>query len=173
MANVIARVEQSERIDGGQIHVERSYFDFAALVTQVVRAHSVHDRVVIESAMPQMLLSDLRLLQHVFENLLDNAVKYSAKDTEVRVTVAAQAVDDQPGVVVLISNVIGDAGAPDPDRVFTKYYRAKGAHRKPGSGLGLFLAARWVAALGGSVDFSVFGEVEGPQTATFSVWVPR
>jgi two-component system, sensor histidine kinase LadS len=173
MANVIARVEQSERIDGGQIHVEKSYFDFVTLVTQVVRTHSVHERVVIESAAPQMLLSDRQLLQHVFENLLDNAAKYSVKGSEVRVEVSDQAVDGRSGVVVLVSNVIGDAGAPDPDRVFTKYYRAKGAHRKPGSGLGLFLVARWVAALGGSVDFSVFGEVEGPQTATFSVWVPR
>jgi len=173
MANVIARVEQSERIDGGQIHVEQSYFDLEALVTQVVRAHSVHDRVVIESAGPQMLLSDLRLMQHVLENLLDNAAKYSAKDTEVRVEVAAQDVDDRSCVVVRVSNVIGDAGTPDPDRVFTKYYRAKGAHRKPGSGLGLFLVARWVAALGGTVDFSVSGEVEDLRTATFSVCVPR
>jgi two-component system, sensor histidine kinase LadS len=173
MANVIARVEQSERIDGGQIHIEQSYFDLAALVAQVVQGHGVHDRVSIESAGPQMLLSDLRLMQHVLENLLDNAAKYSAKDTEVQVEVAAQDVDDRSGVIVRVSNVIGDAGTPDPDRVFTKYYRAKGAHRKPGSGLGLFLVARWVAALGGTVDLTVFGKDEDLQTATFSVWVPR
>jgi signal transduction histidine kinase len=87
--------------------------------------------------------------------------------------VSAEVLDGQAGVVVQVSNQIGDAGAPDPDRVFTKYYRSKRAHRKPGSGLGLFLVARWVQALGGKVEFGVSQTTAGAQTITFSVWVPR
>ncbi|WP_109670816.1 ATP-binding protein [Roseicyclus mahoneyensis] len=173
MANVIARVEQSERIDGGQIHVEQSYFDMAALVAQVVQSHALNGRVFIENSGAQMILTDPRLMQHVFENLLDNATKYSAKDTVVRVEVSGAALGDRVGVVVRVSNVIGDVGAPDPNLVFTKYYRSKRAHRNPGSGLGLFLVDRWVTALGGIVDFLVSGEIEGMQTATFSVWLPQ
>jgi signal transduction histidine kinase len=173
MADVLARVEQSERFDGGQIQVERSQFDLAALVAQVVQAHSVRDRVSFADPGPELVRSDPRMMQHVLENLLDNAAKYSAKDTEVHVDVLATNADGQAGVVVRVSNVVGDAGVPDPDRVFRKYYRSNGAHRKPGSGLGLFLVARWVAALGGKVDFGVSGTTADAQEAIFSVWIPR
>lgn len=173
MADVIARVEQNERIDGGQVHVERSHFDLTELVFQVTQARGVYSRVSIESLGPQIVQSDPQLMQLVIKNLLDNAAKYSGKETEVLVEVAAEAVDDRAGVVVRVSNVVGDAGAPDPDRVFTKYYRSKRAHRKPGSGLGLFLVARWVAALSGTVSFSVSDNTPGAaQMVTFSVWVP-
>jgi len=173
MADVIARVEQSERIDGGQIHVERSQFDLTAIVAQVVQSHRERDRVSFEYPGSYMVASDPGLMLHVLENLLENALKYSAKDTEVRVAVSAEIADGHAGVVIRVSNQIGDAGAPDPDRVFTKYYRSKRAHRKPGSGLGLFLVARWVQALGGKVEFGVSETTAGAQTVTFSVWVQR
>jgi signal transduction histidine kinase len=173
MADVIARVEQSERIDGGQIHVERSQFDLTAMVAQVVQSHSERGRVSFDDPGSHRVASDPGLMVHVLENLLDNALKYGAKGTEVGVAVSAEVLDGQAGVVVRVSNQIGDAGAPDPDRVFTKYYRSKRAHRKPGSGLGLFLVARWVQALGGKVEFGLSQTTAGAQTITFSLWVPR
>lgn len=172
MANIIDRVEQSERVEVNQIHIEQSNFDLAALITKIVKEHSVHDRVIIESSGENILRSDPRLVQHVFENLLDNAAKYSSIDTVVQIKLAAQVMNGCQGIIVQVSNVIGDTGAPDLNKVFTKYYRAKAAHRKPGSGLGLFLVARWVAALGGTVDFTVLDETENLQRATFSVWLP-
>jgi signal transduction histidine kinase len=173
MADVIARVEQSERVDGGQIYVEVSQFDLGELIDQVVQGRGEYDRVFFKNTGPKLVRSDPRMMQHVLDNLLDNSAKYRAKNTDVLVDVVAEAAEGQAGVVVRVSNVVGDAGAPDPERVFTKYYRSKRAHTQPGAGLGLFLVASWVSALGGTVSFSVSEKPAGLQTATFSVWLPR
>jgi len=173
MANVIDRVEQSERIDDHQIHVEKTVFDLAALVRQIVQDHSVHDRVVLDDTLTQPVLSDAALIQRVVENLLDNAAKYSVRGSEIRIALGAQAVDGAEGVLLQITNLVGDAGAPDPERLFSKYYRSKRAHRQPGSGLGLFLVASWVSALGGAPSYTPGTAPSGAPEATFSIWLPQ
>lgn len=173
MADVIDRVEQSERIDGGQLQVEKAAVDLSQLLGQVAEHHSALDRLVIESKSSQLVLSDARLLQRIIENLLDNAAKYSKLGSEIRVELAADFRDGQKGAQLTVANEIGKAGPPDPDRLFTKYYRAKGAHRQPGSGLGLFLVASWVAALGGEITYRQEDQLNGAQLARFTVWVPK
>lgn len=170
MANVIDRVEQSEMIDGGKIHLEQLDFDFTDLIEKTV---SSHVGIVLDVQGPQIIHSDPRLLQHILENLLDNAKKYCASGTEIRVQVETETVAHRTGVVFRVSNVVGEAGIPDLDRVFAKYYRAKRAHRKPGSGLGLFLVDRWVSALDGTVQCLISDEGEGVRMITFIVWVPK
>lgn len=173
MAEVIDRVEQSERIGAGQLHVELSRFDLAALVATVAQVRGIELPAALGLSGPQMVFSDERLMRHILENLLDNATKYRAADTDIDVEIAASAVDGRAGVVIRISNVVGSSGVPDPDRLFAKYYRTKGAHRQPGSGLGLFLVSSWITALSGTVAFSVSDTADGLQAVTFSVWVPR
>jgi two-component system, sensor histidine kinase LadS len=173
MADVIDRVEQSERIDGGQLQVEKAAFDLSQLLGQVAVHHSAQDRLVVESKSPQMVVSDADLLQRIIENLLDNAAKYSKPGSEIQVELAADFRDGQKGVQLTVANEIGKVGPPDPDRLFTKYYRAKGAHRQPGSGLGLFLVASWVAALSGAITYRHDNQPNGAQQARFSVWLPK
>jgi two-component system, sensor histidine kinase LadS len=173
MAEVIDRVEQSERIDDGQLQVNEAEFDLSELLRQVAEHHSARDRLVVESKSQQMVVSDVGLLQRVVENLLDNAAKYSNPGSEIRVELAADIRDGQQGVQLTVVNQIGVAGQPDPERLFTKYYRAKGAHRQTGSGLGLFLVASWVAALGGAITYRREDQPNDLVLARFTVWVPR
>jgi signal transduction histidine kinase len=70
-------------------------------------------------------------------------------------------------VRVCVRNQVGPAGLPDADKVFDKYYRSPGAHRKTGSGLGLYLVKSYMQLLGGYVGYAVVAdEVE------FSIWMP-
>lgn len=172
MAEVIDRVEQSERIDSGLVQVEKVAFDLSLLVRQAIENHSARDRLVIECAGPAMVVSDVGLLHRIVGNLLDNAAKYSKLGTEIRIALEPRSSDNREGVELSVANEIGKAGPPDPDRLFTKYYRAKGAHRQPGSGLGLFLVASWVAALGGTINYRQEDQPNGAQLARFTVWVP-
>jgi signal transduction histidine kinase len=51
--------------------------------------------------------------------------------------------------------------------VFKKYYRSAGAHRKTGSGLGLYLVKNYMQLLGGQVSYSATdSQVE------FGLWIP-
>ncbi len=83
-------------------------------------------------------------------NLLDNAVKWSAPDGEIEVTVADGEVmvrDHGPGI-------------PEEDLpfVFDRFYRAAGARRLPGSGLGLAIVRDVAERLGGSVSAANAGD---------------
>jgi two-component system, sensor histidine kinase LadS len=173
MAEVIDRVEQSERIDNGQIQVEKTLFDLSDLVRQLTEVHAARERLAVECIPGQVVISDAGLMRRIVENLLDNAAKYSSSGSGIRVTLLPMAENGVDGLQLNVANEIGKAGPPDATRLFTKYYRSMGAHRQPGSGLGLFLAASWVSALGGTIAYTQEDAPNGTLLANFSVWVPR
>ena len=75
--------------------------------------------------------------------------------------------DGVPGSRLAITNAVGMMGAPDPDRVFKKYYRNPSATRLSGSGLGLFLVHELIGVPGGSIECQPRDE-----QVTFTLWIP-
>jgi len=117
--------------------------------------------------------SDPALVRMILANLIDNALKYREPSSTVYVSIST---DDGSGqdsagsnqIAVRVSNVIGQAGVPDPEHVFDKYYRAPGAQSKSGSGLGLYLSKHIAQLLGGDLVF-----VAGAGSLYFEVRLPR
>jgi two-component system sensor histidine kinase SenX3 len=115
------------------------------------------------------VLGDADELRAAVTNLLDNAVKYSDKEVQLSVEVAAL---DNKQVAVRI----GDHGIGIPagqlKRIFKRFYRAPGRvmARVKGTGLGLFIVRSVVEKHGGRV----FAESEGPgRGSTFTIQLPR
>jgi signal transduction histidine kinase len=115
------------------------------------------------------VFGDADELRAAVTNLLDNAVKYSHKDVQLSVEVAAL---DKKQVAVRI----GDRGIGIPaaqlKRIFKRFYRAPGRFmaRVKGTGLGLFIVRSVVEKHGGRV----FAESEGPgRGSTFTIQLPR
>ena len=113
--------------------------------------------------------ADADEMRAAITNLLDNAVKYSVNNVNVRVEVAA--VDDRK-VAVRIS----DAGIGIPSaqlkRIFKRFYRVPGRvmARFKGTGLGLFIVSSIVERHGGRV----FAQSEGPgHGSEFTIQLPR
>jgi signal transduction histidine kinase len=119
------------------------------------------------AALP-MIKSDIQLLHVILANLIDNALKYAALESPVQVSAQALHKDGVAGVCVAVENTPGSAGMPDPERVFSKYYRSPGAHRKTGSGLGLYLVHSMTALLGGEIVYC-----PGPEKVRFELWLPQ
>lgn len=92
---------------------------------------------------------DAQLLQQVWMNLLDNAVKYSRGRPQARVDVSAR---EQPGEIVY---EVHDNGAGfDPrysDKLFQAFQRLHRDSEFPGIGIGLAIVHRVVLRHGGSV----------------------
>ena len=112
-------------------------------------------------------------MRSIVKNLLENAEKYSAAGSRIRVAAIVHTIEGAEGVRISVSNEAGDAGVPDPEKLFTKYYRSRRAHRQPGSGLGLFLVSNWVKALGGKISFESYGRDNASQIVIFSLWIPQ
>jgi signal transduction histidine kinase len=93
---------------------------------------------------------DARMMQIVFYNMYQNAIKYSFEGTEIRVTSEA----DADWFSIHVSNYGIPIREEDRDRVFRKWYRTPEAVKKAGSGLGLglFTVRQIVERHGGKVE---------------------
>jgi len=89
---------------------------------------------------------DAERLQDVLNNLVSNALKYSAPFSPI--IISTQRADDQ--IKVSVTNSGSTIPAGDEERIFTKFYRGQG-HHQPGDGLGLYLARRLVEQHGGRI----------------------
>jgi signal transduction histidine kinase len=157
MNAIIERCLQSARLGDQGLQIHPSDFDVSALLHDAVSSCPAPERIQLIRSTPLLLKSDQQLLFIVISNLLENACKYSAPETPIRVE-ALPATPTTPQLQLVISNTVGRAGWPDKDKLFSKYYRTPGAQRQAGTGLGLFLVRNLLHKLGGQVYFAPQGE---------------
>ena len=88
------------------------------------------------------------LLSHVWLNLIDNAVKFSPQNGQIRIRL--KQLDGS------VTFSIWDNGLPIPeadiDRIFNKFYQGDNSHAAEGNGLGLALVRKIVAAEQGTIN---------------------
>ncbi|KPQ06956.1 MAG: Histidine kinase-, DNA gyrase B-, and HSP90-like ATPase [Rhodobacteraceae bacterium HLUCCA12] len=110
-------------------------------------------------------LGDPHLVEHILDNLLSNALKYSAPDKSVELRlfpqggrVACAVTDQGPGIA-----------AEDRARVFDRYYRGRDQRDGQGTGLGLALARELAEAQNGSVTLDSWPG----RGSVFTLWLER
>lgn len=139
-----------------------------ALLARLCAETSQPERFVLDGpADLPMLRTDADWLAMALTHLLDNALKYAAPDTPLQLHYGVP-----PGVgaglLVSVANAPGQAGWPDAQQLFRKYYRSPAARQLRGNGLGLYLAASLVQRLGGHLVYRPDG-----QLVRFELWMPR
>jgi signal transduction histidine kinase len=101
--------------------------------------------------------SDWQIFKSVLSNLVDNALKYSPTESTVHLRVRPGTLDGRAGCEISVENLVQSGptstGFPDRDELFKKYYRADGARKHSGSGLGLYLVANFMRLLKGEVRY--------------------
>jgi len=90
-------------------------------------------------------------LRSILENLISNALKYSATNSKIFLTVSQSTLGVEPKFEFQIKNQIGKVGPPQVDKIFTRYYRAEEAKGYSGTGLGLWLANEQAKAMSASI----------------------
>ena len=152
MQTLLERCVFMDKLDHQAIVLNPELCDVAALITEICQSHPNGPRVVCDFKEPLPLLySDLILLNIVLANLIDNALKYSPSSQTVKVTLTHRI--NPTHQLEVISNALGPAGAPDAEKVFSKYYRSTHAQHMQGSGLGLYLVHKMTELMNASVDY--------------------
>jgi signal transduction histidine kinase len=135
--------------------------DLSRLATEAgsrwaVRAAEAGTRIAIETGDDGAVWADRDDLRHVLDNLLDNALRYTPRGTQVRIETATR-----DGCVVLAVADSGPGIPPeDRPRVFERFYRgANGRRAGSGSGLGLAIADELARRWGGTITLA-----DGPGT---------
>jgi signal transduction histidine kinase len=168
-------------IESGGLHLTPERVDVGALCSELVDTQrSIQEAVVgpsgavtvelrheIEEGLPPILADPRRLTQTV-QNLLSNALKFTAKGS-VTVQVKRAEVGDAPGVVIQVQDTGAGIGQADLPHVFDHYRQAGDMRsRRRGSGLGLAICKHLVELHGGTI--SVTSVLD--QGSTFTVALP-
>ena len=99
---------------------------------------------------PMEIKSDPQILTHIMSNLLDNALKYSAENTSVKLKV------EPFPTGIKISILDKGIGIPEDEQVhlFESFFRASNVIGIVGTGLGLTIVKQFVELLNGTISYS-------------------
>lgn len=105
--------------------------------------------VVVDIEQDIFVAGDKLLLEIIVNNLIENALKYSAKDAPIKVLLFSKS---KQAVLQVVDQGAGIA-EDEKQKVFQKYYRIgnEATKRAKGTGLGLYLTKRIVTSHGGKI----------------------
>lgn len=156
----------SAQLEGGRYRSTRDELDLSALFMDCLQdfRNRFPDRTFQDDIDPESdVKGDPLLLQMLINNLLENAIKYSPKDSIVTARLRKETestklsvIDEGPGIP-----------ENEKDKIFTKFYRVgnENTRKAQGTGLGLYLCRKIARAH--NADISVTNHL--PQGSIFTV----
>lgn len=151
---LVSELFELGKLDAQEVLLRREQFNLCELVQDTVQKFRLMARdkdIQVEAAFPDQIPfvnADIGLIQRVFENLLENALRYTPARGTIRITLQHQT--DQ--VAVNVMDTGSGIPADDLPRIFDRFYQVdKSRNLNPGTaGLGLAIAKR-ILELHGSV----------------------
>lgn len=101
------------------------------------------------------LISDNLHMYRICQNLLENAIKYSAQGTRVFVKTSISRLNEKERVRLEITNTAGYLMDFDKEDIIERFARADKARTSDGNGLGLAIVSTYTSALGGAFDINI------------------
>ena len=164
LTTVVDRCNLEVLLDSQEQPITRVPCDAVAILRETGAARPTAGRIAIQTPEAATLRSDPVLLRVIMTNLIENALKYSPPDSRVDVSLSS---GEDGRVTLIVENDAGQAGLPDPEKVFQKYYRSHRAQSQIGSGLGLYLVQGLARLLGGGIAYEPLSN-----RVRFRLWLP-
>ncbi|MCR5742869.1 MAG: HAMP domain-containing histidine kinase [Lachnospiraceae bacterium] len=158
------------KLEAMQIVIEKENYDLAEQIRYclILLGMSI-DKKHIEIDMDEDLVlpyyGNQEIMQHVWVNLLNNAVKFTPENGTIRVW--GSRTDD--GVEVRITDTGIGMDAKTMEKIFDKYYQNDPVSINKGSGIGLSIVKRIVTLCGGEIAV----KSEPGSGSTFTVRLPK
>jgi signal transduction histidine kinase len=152
LAGLVERTLDASKLASGRIRVAPESYNPRALLSELVERHrelsSAHQITLAVNDLPERALGDARLMDHVFANLISNAIKYSMSNPYVNVS--GRITGDDMIIVVRDQGV----GIPESElnHVAERFFRASTSAGIQGTGIGLNLVSDLVAMHHGQMN---------------------
>ncbi|WP_247882833.1 MULTISPECIES: sensor histidine kinase [unclassified Azospirillum] len=151
MADLVELFLSADALDQGALALKPEPVVLGQLLEEVragLTGTEAEERLELSVEAPdRALLADAPFLGVAIGNLVQNALRYSPPDTPVRVSAG----DDGGGIVIRVADQ-GRGMSPDEvERIGSIYFRASSSRGTKGSGLGLYMTQKIVAAHGGTL----------------------
>jgi signal transduction histidine kinase len=139
LERIIADLLDVSRIRAGQLHLLRQPYDLVEIVQMVVedqRQITPNRTIVVQKqTKPVLVTVDGDRIGQVITNYLSNALKYSPTNHPVTLNIELQASE----VRVSVHDEGPGIKTSEQERIWDRFYRAKGIEVQTGSGIGLGL----------------------------------
>ena len=163
------------RADSGQIALRLSSFSCLDLIQEVVGvvgilAEDKHQAIRITGSTEIAVRADRGILRQAILNLVDNAIKYSPSESEIRIEVEQMMDEGQEIAMVSITDQGPGIPVEERARIFDRFYRTDDgrSRERGGTGLGLSIA-KWAV----EVHFGTIGVQPGDSSGScFFVRLP-
>ncbi|UXP33075.1 HAMP domain-containing histidine kinase [Reichenbachiella agarivorans] len=149
----VERVLQMSSIKQEQIQLNKEWIEIDLIIHDLVQRSALSNpnvSISVDTGMPRLFVDQLHM-SNVFDNLIDNAIKYSDKEPMVEISWS------QHGRKRIEINFKDHGKGIDPKHqslIFDKFYRVPTGNRHDvkGFGLGLYYVKMVVAAHGGKIN---------------------
>ena len=139
------------RIEEGRVEATPATLDMPVLLSETVAdvqgLLKAGQRIACATECASLIRLDASLLRKILVNLLSNALKYSGENAVVRVQAACAT-----GQLEL---TVQDQGVgiskEDQTHLFERFFRARNVSTVPGTGLGLYIIAKYLELMGGTI----------------------
>ena len=143
------------KVDAGKLYLDKSYSDVSNQIEKAIDGQlslfkARNQSIVFHKPRTTMMaIIDPKLLLMVFDNILDNAGKYSKEGTTVSIKIA----QDKDNTIVTIKDEGVGISQKDLDKLFVKFVRIDNplSASVKGTGLGLYWAKKVLDLHGGSI----------------------
>jgi signal transduction histidine kinase len=148
MSRLLADLLDSVRLASNALSLNVVAFDLVSAIADAIARHDTGETRRIIFHWPHgtvpVRVDSVRIAQ-ILDNLLGNALKYSAPELPIQVTVTLQ------GAEVEVRVADHGIGVPEDERgrLFAPFFRASSARNVPGNGLGLHISRRLAERQGG------------------------
>ena len=152
MINTMLDITEAEAgVNGAKV----TEFDLVVLITdacELFRPVADEKKLDLAVNLPESILfwGDIKKMQRIVTNILENAIKYTPE--QGRVTVSAMAQNGQVQIVVKDSGI--GISEKDLPHIFERFYRCDRSRTHGGVGLGLSLAKAFVKSMNGKIEVS-------------------
>lgn len=145
----------ASQLETGAYRLNKQQISISRIATEAVHEfqHRFSQRAIVANIEPDVLmLGEDTLIQLLINNLLDNAAKYSAKDSMVKLLLTKE---NHHVLIQVMDEGIGIADA-EKKKIFEKFYRVGSEETRTakGTGLGLFLSKKIVQDFKGSITIT-------------------
>lgn len=151
MTDLINDVLILEKIDAGKVNVEIRPVDVLAVVQDLVDLHLATGNGGIAIRIEgnaRLVNADSKLLRHIFQNILDNAVKYGGESNRISVCFNYR----EDGVRISLSDQGEGISEEELPHIFQPFFRASSAANTAGTGLGLAIVKQFCDLMNAQID---------------------
>ena len=148
MQNLLTLAKSDENVPESAIEpVSLSELSEKAVSAYTEAAVSNGKKIIADTAPGVTVNSNAKLIERILDILLDNALKYSSAESEIKYTLTSSKKHGE----IHIENICDSLPDCEPEKLFDRFYRSDSSRNSEGFGIGLSSAKSTAESLGGSL----------------------